>query len=138
MSRPHVNPDQAAVDGRRIRRNPNLVFEVAFGRLGRHVDAVAVDVEFPAMVDAANAALLIATEVKRGAAVRTVSLDDADFVVGVAKGDQILAEQAQANGRAIWIGQLVTQHRGQPEAAKQFAHRRSRPDTTREFVIFFA
>src|SRR5690348_12741756 len=136
MSGPHVNPDQAAVNGRRIRRILSL--KLLSGGSDGMSTQLPSDVEFPAMVDAANAALLIATEVKRGAAVRTVSLDDADFVVGVAKGDQILAEQAQANGRAIWIGQLVTQHRGQPEAAKQFAHRRSRPDTTREFVVFFA
>jgi hypothetical protein len=64
--------------------------------------------------------------------------DDADFAIGVAKGDQILAEQAQAHGRAIRMRQLVRQHRGQPEAAKQLAHGRSRSDSTREFVVFFA
>ena len=77
----HVNPDQAAVDGRRVSRDVNLVFEVAFGRFGRHVDAVAVDIEFPAVIDAANAALLVAPEVERGAAVRAVSFDDADFII---------------------------------------------------------
>jgi hypothetical protein len=94
----------------------NLVFEVAFGGFGRHLDAVAVDIEFPAMIDAANAALLVAPEVERGAAVRAVRLDDANFVIGVAKGDQILAEQAQTHGRAIRMGQLVRQHRRQPES----------------------
>ena len=134
----HVNPDQPAVDGRGVSRDANLVFEVAFGRFGRHVDAVAVDVEFPAVIDTANAALLVASEVERCAAVRAVRLDHSDFVIRVAKGDQILTEQAQAHGRAIRLGQLVGQHRRQPESSKQLAHRRSRPDTACEFVVFFA
>jgi hypothetical protein len=71
-------------------------------------------------------------------AARAVRLDHSDFVIRVAKGDQILTEQAQAHGRAIRLGQLVGQQRGQPESPKQLAHGRSRPDTTREFVVFFA
>jgi len=116
MFGPHVNPNQAAVKGCRVSRDVNLVFEVAFGGFGRHVDAVAVDVEFPAVIDTANAALLVASEVERGAAVGAVRLDDPDFVIRVAKGDQILTEQAQAHGRAIRFGQLVGQHRRQPES----------------------
>ena len=81
MLGPHVDPNQAAVDGRRISREVNLVFEVALGGFGRHVDAVAVDIKFPAMIDTANAALLVASEVEGGAAVRAVSLDDRDFVI---------------------------------------------------------
>jgi hypothetical protein len=90
------------------------------------------------VINAANTALLVTPEVEGGAAVRAVSLDDPDFVIRVAKGDQILTEQAQAHGWAIRLGQLAGQHRGQPESPKQLAHGCSRPDTTREFVIFFA
>ena len=116
----------------------DLVFEVALGRLGGHVDAIAVDVEFPTMVDAANAALFIAPEVERRATVRAVRLQDADLATGVAKRDQVLAEQTQAHRRTIRLGQFLWQHRGQPEAAKQLAHGRSRTDTTREFIVFLA
>jgi len=111
MLGPHVNPNQAAVDGHRVSRDVNFVFEVAFGGLGRHVNAVAIDIKFPTMIDAANATLLVAPKIERRAAVRAVSLNDADLIIRVAKGDQILTEQAQAHGRAIRMGQLLGQHR---------------------------
>jgi hypothetical protein len=90
MFGPHINPDQAAVEGCRISRDVDLLFKAALGRFGRHVDAVAGDIKFPAVVDAADAALFVASEVEGGAAMRAVSLDDANFAIGIAKGDQIL------------------------------------------------
>ena len=50
---------------------------VALGRV-RQVDAVAVDVELPAVVDAAQAVFLVAAEEHRRAAVGAVGVDQAD------------------------------------------------------------
>ena len=69
------------MEGGRVSRDVDLVFEVALGGFGWHVDAVAGDVKFPAMVDAANAALLVAPEVERGATVGAVRFDDSDFAI---------------------------------------------------------
>src|SRR5262249_22938045 len=53
-----------------VSRDVDLLFKVALGRFGRHVDAVAGDIKFPAVVDAADAALFVASEVEGGAAMR--------------------------------------------------------------------
>ena len=71
VARPHIGPDHAAhLDGR-IGGQPDLVAE----RLGlvHLVDAVAVDVEFPAVIDAAQPALLrcARTRARRGGAGKT-------------------------------------------------------------------
>src|SRR5712671_4867029 len=70
------------------------------GGLIGHVHAVAVDVEFPTMVDAAQPALLVAAEEHRRPPVRAIGIDQANAVVAVAEGDQILAEESHPRGRA--------------------------------------
>ena len=65
---------------------------------------------------------------------RAVSLDDADFFIGVAKGDQILTEQA--HGRAIRMGNLVGQHRRSQNGRNSSPM--GIPGPTREFVVLFA
>ena len=67
-----------------------LGVEVGIG--GRHVDAGAVDVELPAVIDAADAAFLVAAEPEIGAAMRAVLVDDADPAAAVAEGQQFLAQ----------------------------------------------
>ena len=82
------------------------------GRLARQVDAVAVGVEFPAVIDAAQAAFLVAAEEQRRAAMRAIRVDQADTPLRVAEGDQVLAEQAHAHRRAVALRQLRGQRRG--------------------------
>ena len=50
-------------------------------RLGGHVDDIAFDVEFPAVVQAAQAAFLVAPEGERGAAMQAVLAQDAELFV---------------------------------------------------------
>src|SRR5262249_4111083 len=57
--RAHVAPGATTRLGRRIRLEGDLVPEVALGRLAGHVDTGARGVELPAVVDAAQAALLV-------------------------------------------------------------------------------
>ena len=88
-----VGPHDAAALVCRIRHGLDFGFEVGLRRLVRHVDAVAVDVELPAVVDAAQAGFFIAAEEQRRAPMRAVALDQAGLAVGVAEADQLLAEQ---------------------------------------------
>ena len=43
----------------------------------------------------------------------------------IAEGDQPLAEELHANGRAIPLGQLPVEQRGYPVAPEELAHRRA-------------
>ena len=51
------------------------------------LDAAAVGGEFPAVVDAAQPALFVASEPQGGAAMRAILVDEADLAVAVAKCD---------------------------------------------------
>src|SRR5258708_30433538 len=69
-ARSHITPDHSgALDGR-VSPGLHLVLEILVRRHARHVDAVAGDIVFPAMIDAADAAFLVASKKQRGAAVR--------------------------------------------------------------------
>src|SRR5581483_4451689 len=78
LRRPHVGPYHACLLDARVGGVVDLVFEAAFGRLVRHVDAAPDSVEFPAVVDAAEATLLVSAEEEGRAAVRTVGAEQAD------------------------------------------------------------
>ena len=105
------------------------------GRFGRHVDAGAVAVELPAVIDAAQPALFVAAEEHRRAAMRTVRGDEADDAVRIAKRDQVFAEQAHARGRTVAFGHFFREQRREPVAAEQVAHRRAGSDSGEAFVI---
>src|SRR5262249_57691998 len=68
----HVDPDHAVDVAAGVRPRADLVLERALLGLVRHVDAAAGDVELPAVIRAAEAALLVAAEEERGAAMGTV------------------------------------------------------------------
>ena len=63
LGRAEIGPDDAAKLAGRIGCRADLVLEVVFRRLVHHVDATAVHVELPAVVDAAQPAFLVAAEV---------------------------------------------------------------------------
>src|SRR5262249_36056000 len=98
---PHVGPDDAVALDAGIGARPNLRLEVALCRLGGHVDALATDVELPAVIDATEAILLIAAEEHRGGTLRAGVLDEADGARGDPEGDQVLAQHAQAHRRTV-------------------------------------
>src|SRR5262245_313004 len=62
FGRSHIGPQDAATLDQRIRAQLDLAGEAALDRLRRNLDALTGDVEFPAMIRAANAALLVATK----------------------------------------------------------------------------
>src|SRR3972149_4343450 len=138
LLRSHVDPDQAAPLRRRVSRRLDLLLEVRLRRLRGHVDAVAFRVELPAVVDAAQAALLVAAEEEAGAPVRAGLRDEADAAVRVAEGDEILAQDADADGRAVRRRQLGRQEQRQPEAAEERAHGRAGAGAGEKLVVLGA
>ena len=95
VGRAHVGPDEAAGLTRRIGLVLDLVGDAGCRRLRRHLQDVAVDVDLPAVIEAAQPAFLVAAEHKRGAAVRAVLVEHAEPAVAVAKRHQVLAEQRE-------------------------------------------
>src|SRR3954468_11488999 len=104
---PHIDPDEPAGFLRRVSLVPHLLGEAAFGRFGRHFEHVAVHVELPAVIEAAQSAFFVAPEYERGFAVWAIFPQDSDPAVGVAKGYKILAEQAQPDGRSVGFDKLL-------------------------------
>src|SRR6185437_11721726 len=98
------------------------------------IDAVTVDVVFPAVIDTANAAFLIAAEEERGAAMRAAMIHDADAASRVAEGDQLFTEEHEAHRVAIG-DELTGFERRQPIMAHEIAHRRARTDSAQDLGI---
>ena len=96
----------------------NLVLELGFRRLVRHVDAAAADVVLPAVVDAPQPPFFIAAEEQRGASVGAVVGQEADLAAGRPKRDEILAQHAHACGHAIPVRELSGQEGGQSVLAE--------------------
>src|SRR3990172_10076177 len=101
VRRAHVCPDDAARLVRRIGADPHLALEVALRRLARHVDALPGHVVLPAVVDAAQATLLVAAEEEAGAAVGAGLDEESHAAVRVAEGDEVLAQQPDAYRRGV-------------------------------------
>ena len=118
----HVGPDDAVALLAGVGRDLHLVLEVGLGGLGGHVDAVAADVVLPAVVDAADAGLLVATEEEAGAPVGAVVVDEADGAGGVAEGDEVLAEQADADGVGVGAWELAGHEGRDPVLPHELAH----------------
>src|ERR1700685_2100773 len=85
--RAHIDPDHVAHLGARIRRELDLAAEAAFGWLGWHLDALAGDVVFPAVIGAAQPVLLVAAEPQRHAAMGAELVHHAAAAKGVGKRD---------------------------------------------------
>ena len=126
-ARSHVDPHHAGALDHLVGPRLHLLLE-AGRRQARHVDAIAGDVELPAVIDAAQAAFFVAAEEQRRAAMRAAMVHHADPACAVAKGDQLLAQQHQAHRRAV-ARQLRGHGRGDPVAAHQIAHDRAWADT---------
>ena len=136
LLRPHIDPDESAGFFSRIGLVLDLLGEAAFGRLRDHLQHLAVHVELPAVVEAAQTAFLVAPEEQRGLAVRAELAEHADTPVGVAEGDEILAEEPDANRRTIALDQLLREQRRYPMSPHQPAHGGVAFDAAEQFVLF--
>ena len=134
LARPHIGPDDAAHLDRRIGGQADLVAE----RLGlvHLLGAFAVDVEFPAVIDAAQPQFLVAPEPQGGAAMRTEFIDEADPAGAVAKPDQLFSEKLHAHRRAIRRRQFARMQRRDPVSPQYVAHRGPWSDSGHQLVVF--
>jgi len=122
LRRPQVRPQDVAALDAWIRLELHLAGEA---RHRGQLDALPGDVVLPAVVRAADAALLVAPEEKRCAAMRAEFADQPRASLRVAKSEQALAENLHAHRRAIGLGDFRQQHHRHPVAPHQVAHRRS-------------
>ena len=136
FGRSHVDPDQAAPLLRGVGLDLHLVAEVALRRLVGHLHADAVHVVLPAVVDAAQPALLVASKEEGRQLVRAERVEDANLALGVAEGHQVLVHDAEAHRRAVGLRQLVRNKRREPETTEKLAHRRAGPGLGQELVLY--
>ena len=114
----------------------DLLRHAAFGGLRHHLQHVALDVHLPAVVEAAQAALLVAPEHERRATVRAILAEHADAPVAVAKDDEVLAEHPRAHGLAVGFAHFLDEADGLPMPAHELPHRRVAFDTAQQLVLF--
>ena len=131
----HVAPRDPAEVRALVRRDVHLVLEVAGGRLVGHLDAVAVHVELPAVVGAAQPARLVPAEEEARAPVRAPLLRERHVAVGVAPGQQVLAQQPDALRLPVDL-QLPRVRGGEPVLPHQLAHRRAGAYSTEQVRLF--
>ena len=130
----HVEPDHAIALVRAVRLGLDLVLEILVRRHVRHVEAVAVHVELPAVIDAAEAVIFVAPIEQGGAAVRAAMVEHAEPAARVAEGDQGLAQRGKPHRVAVGLHLAGQRHR-HPVFAHQRAHRRARPDPGQKLVL---
>ena len=83
---PHVGPEHPSGLDDGICLGTDFVFEIAPGRVRRRSDALAMDIEGKAMVDAHEPALVIDPIVKGRAAMGAAFLEQAHLTHGVPEG----------------------------------------------------
>ena len=137
LRRAHVGPQHAAALDQRIGLQLDLLAEAALGRLGRHLDALAGVVVFPAVIRAAQAVLLVAAEPQRHAAVRAELVGQRIAALRVAQGEQPLGQQLDAHRRAFVLRQFLGEQRRAASSAEHLAHRRAGAGLGEKVVLFF-
>ena len=135
LFRSKPRPHEAAGFAHRIRPLLERAFERRTIGLRGHLEDVALDVEFPAVIQAAQAAFLIAAEGERRAAMRAVLVEHAELAVAVAEDDQVFAHEPRLHRRAVLLRDFLRQADRQPVAAHDAAHRRRAFDAAEELVL---
>ena len=117
----------------------HLLREFTLLGLPRHCQTLAVNVEQPAMVGTANTAIFDVAVFQGGAAMRAALANQTERAVGIAKQNQILAQNSH---RLRDVVQFLSRADDQPVTAKPFPRRRSRTDVgdirDRNFSVFYS
>ncbi len=137
LRRPEMGPQHAATLDQRIGLELDPFGEAALHRLRRHLHALAVDVELPAVIGAAQPAFLVAAEPQRRPAMGTEFVDQPEPPAAVAERDQPFRKHLDPHRRTVVLRQLGGEQHRRPVAAEQCAHRGSRPGLGDEFVLVF-
>src|SRR5690242_9136290 len=122
LLRTHICPDHTASFAGWIGRLTDLLFEAALDRLVRHINALAIHIEFPAVINAAQPVLFVAAEKQRCAPMRTVARQKSHFAVGIAKHNQMFRKNSETNRRTIRFRQLTRNGNRQPKTAQQISN----------------
>src|SRR5262249_2180345 len=130
----HIGPDQAVALEHLVALGLDLLRKGVVRRHVRHVEAIAVDVELPAVIGAAQPLVLVAAEEQRGAAVRAAVIEDADPAGAVAKGHELLAEQKEPHRVAARL-ELARLRGGNPVFAHHVADQRPGTDPGQDFTL---
>ena len=133
---PHIGPQNPAALDKRIGFQLDPLAEAAFRRFRRHVHALPGVVIFPAVIGAAQPVLFIAAEPQRNAAMRTELIDQRVTAADIAPGKQALGKDLYTDGRTFVFRQFLGKEDGNPIAAQQVAHRRSRANPRKQFALF--
>ena len=104
-------------------------------RLRRHFNALPGHIVFPAVIGAAQSVFFIAAEPQRHAAMGAEFIHQPNAPFAVAKGDQPLGHQLDANWRTIRLRQLGAKQRRDPVPPKQGAHGCSRSGLGEKIVL---
>jgi hypothetical protein len=86
------------------------------------------------VIDAAETIFLVAAEEEGGAAMGADVAEEADFAGGGAEADEVLAEQADAEGWAVG-NDLIGGVGGQPVLPHEVAHGSARSDVTDQLIV---
>src|SRR5262245_26872570 len=138
LRRTHVSPEHPGGLNDGVSLGADLVFEIASRCVRRCGDALAMDVEGKAMVDAHQPALVIDPVVEGGAAVGTAFLKQAHLSHSVPKGHQLFTQKLDPHRRPIGLWELRGQQEWVPIAPEQPAHGRIRTGSTYQLIIFAA
>src|SRR5690606_24677340 len=115
---PHIGEDEAIAFEGRIRTLAHCFFQTGSIGLTRCIKQRPVHVVMPAVVTAADAVLGNDAVFQRGAAVRALSMHDADIATPIAKCDQVLAHDSDCLG---YVSQFLRQAHRLPESAHVLA-----------------
>ena len=129
-----IGEDDAVLHHDRVGTLPYPLAEHAALGLGGSLQALAVDVEQPAMEQAAQAAVLQASVGEVGAAVRAVAVQEAVAAALVAEQHEVLAEHAHGLG-GTFPGKLVGERHRMPIVPHQRAAFGARPDAGDQLVL---
>src|SRR5262249_54046753 len=135
LRRTQIGPQHAAALNQWIGFQFDLPRETAFHGFRRDFDALAGMVEFPAVIGAPQAALFVPAEPQRHAAVSAKLVDQSVAALAVAKSYETFRKQLDPYWWTVIRRELCAKQRGDPVAAKEFAHRQSRASLRNERVI---
>src|SRR5262249_1734500 len=103
-------------------------------RFARHLDGLAGDVVFPAVIRTAQAALFVAAEPEGDTAVRAELVDEAVTAFRVPERQEPLGEDLDAHRRAVVAWKLLREKPRQPVATEELPHRRPPTRLGQQFV----
>ncbi len=119
----HIREQDAALLDHRVGLLTDVGAHSAAFRLGRRLQALAGDVEQPAVECAAQPAVLQPAIGQIGTAMRAAALNQAVAALVVAEHHEVFAEQAHRLDRPV-AGELIDERGGLPVAPHQHARRR--------------